>query len=187
MPHGKQLLLAMSGPEPSVQDRRLLAFAEWMGVSTKTLAISSAESLFERLTGKFQPGSFCLAMSAGTLAAMDQDPGSDLEKLFDGILSELLVFGCTSAQEDWSALLALTAGAISGIEPLDGQAQCFRLPREASSLSRQLAGLSFPGKYEEPAFAFDLAGQPAAADFACCAARPHSFSSPDRCLMSTGR
>jgi hypothetical protein len=135
-----------------------------MGVSTKTLAISSAESLFERLTGKFQPGSFCLAMSAGTLAAMDQDPGSDLEKLFDGILSELLVFGCTSAQEDWSALLALTAGAISGIEPLDGQAQCFRLPREASSLSRQLAGLSFPGKYEEPAFAFDLAGQPAAAD-----------------------
>jgi len=157
-PHGKYLLLATSGPEPAAQDRRLLALAERMGVSAKTIALGENGSLARQLLDQFAPASLCLAMSADTLAAINRDAGSGagLESLLDGPLAQLLVYGCTSAVHHQRALLPLAAGAISGIKTLDGQIKRFALPRTAAHFSGVLAGLGFSGAYEEPAFTFAL-------------------------------
>lgn len=166
MPSEKHLLLAHSGPEPAVQDRRLWALAEWMGVSVKPIDILKGKPLLQRLADEFQPGSLCLAMSAETLAALQQDADFDarLHRLLDGFLAGLLVFGCTSAPEHQGALLALTGGAISGIGPLEAKAEHFSLPRAAIQLSGQLAGLSFSGGYRVPAGVFELRDNAADAD-----------------------
>lgn len=166
MPSEKHLLLAHSGPEPEVQDRRLCALAEWMGVSVKAIAIREGKPLLQRLVEEYQPGSLSLAMSAETLAALQQDADFDasLHHLLEGLHAELLVFGCTSAPEHQAALLALTGGAVAGIGPLDAKADRFSLPHAAIELSRQLAGLSFSGSYREPAGAFELRGNAADAD-----------------------
>jgi len=155
-PPGKHLLLAIAGPEPAEQDRRLLALAEWMGVWAKTISLEADGSLPQKAIDGLQPGQLCLAMSADTLAAMSSDAGSaaDVQSLFDGSLSELLVFGCTNEVDHQRALLPLAAGAISGIKALDSQIKRFDLPRGAAHISGMLAGLGFSGRYEEPAFAF---------------------------------
>jgi hypothetical protein len=166
LPSEKHLLLAFPGLEPAVQDRRLWALAEWMGVSVKAIAALEGKPLLQRLTEEFQPGSLCLAMSAETLVLLQQDADFDasLHRLLDGFLAELLVFGCTSAPEHQSALLVLTGRAISGIELLDAKAERFSLPRAAIQLSRQMAGLSFSGTYQEPAGVFELRDNAADAD-----------------------
>jgi len=156
MPPGKYLLLAISGPEPAAQDRRLLALAEWMGISASAIPLGPDGSLQRQLLGLHSQGPICLAMSADVLVAITRDAGSGaaLESLLDGQISELLVFACTSKVEHQRALLLLAGGAISGIKALDGHLKRFALPRNSAEVSGSLAGLGFSGAYEEPAFAF---------------------------------
>lgn len=166
MPSEKHLLVAFSGLEPAVQDRRLWALAEWMGVSVKAIGIREGKPLLQRLTDEFQPGSLSLAMSAETLAVLQKHASFDagLHRVLDGFLAELLVFGCTSTPEHQGTLVSLTGGAISAIGLLDAKAERFSLPRTAIKLSGQMAGLSFSGSYEEPAGAFELRDTAAGAD-----------------------
>ena len=164
VPTGKQLLLAISGPESAAEEMRLLALAEWMGVPAKTVAIGNGEALLHRLAEPLKAESSCLAMSAETLTAVNQRGGLSPHALLNGSVSELFVFGWASAPEQQRALSWLTSGAISGINELDERAERFSLPREAASLSRQLAGLSFSGSTEEPVAAFELRAEPADAE-----------------------
>jgi hypothetical protein len=161
VPPGKQLLLAISGPEPAAEDSRLLALAEWMGMPAKTFVIEDGEASLQRLADSFKPECSCLALSAGTLAAINRLPGFNSRAWLDGPASALFVFGCAGTPEVKSALSSLTSGAISGISELNEAAERFALPREAASLSRQLAGLSFAGSTEGPVAAFELGAVPA--------------------------
>lgn len=157
-PPAKSLLLAIAGPEPAAQDRRLLALAAVMGVSASTISLEADGSLSQQLLGQNCLGPMCLAMSADVLAAINRDPASDadLDNLLDGRISELLVFACSNTVEHQRALLPFAGEAIAGITALDDQPKRFALPREAAQVSGQLAGFGFSGAYEEPAFAFDL-------------------------------
>jgi hypothetical protein len=153
-PTGKQLLLAISGLEPATEDLRLLALAEWMGVPAKTVEIGNGDALLQHLADPMTAS--CLAMSAETLTAMMQGPGSSIQDALDGPFFALFVFGCTDTPEQQRALSALTTGVIAGMHGLSEPAERFSLPSEAASLSGQLAGLSFSGSTEEPVAAFEL-------------------------------
>src|SRR5271157_1922735 len=148
-------LILLSSSEPAGQDQCLLTFAASMGVSTKTVSIQGGEAFLQRFLDEFAPGTYCLAMSAETLSVMNKASisSADVQRLIDGHSAELLVFG---HQFDGATLSWLTGGAVSGITPLAGTAALFALPREAVSLSRQLAGLSFSRKHGEPIHTFAL-------------------------------
>ena len=154
MPSGKHLLLVTLGREPAAQERRLLALAEVMGVPARTVAVEAGQLLSQQVIDEYRPGELTMAMSAATLAAASQGSGPGLEKLFNGILSELLVFACTGAPEEQLALRTLSAGEVSTVVPLEVERQSFFIPLESSPYCRQLAGLGFSGGYQEPAFAF---------------------------------
>src|SRR5262249_23155071 len=141
----KHLILVVSGREPTAQDQRLLTFAAWMGVPTKTLSVQDSAVLIDQPLDEFNPGPYCLAMSAETLSVVTSPSSGNLPRLIDGCSTELLVFGCTTSTEQCSALPLLTRGAISGIRLLGDIPARFTLPR-AISLNRQLAGHSFTGE-----------------------------------------
>jgi hypothetical protein len=161
MPTAKQLLLAISGPEPAAEDLRLLVLAEWMGVPAKAVAIGNGDVLLQHLADSLMAESSCLAMSAETLTAMMQEPGSSLHAALGAPVSALFVFGCAGTPEQQRALSSLTSGAISGMNALSERAERFSLPREAAAMSRQLAGLSFSASAEEPVAAFELRAETA--------------------------
>jgi hypothetical protein len=150
-------LILVSCPEQAEEDRRLLRLALFMGVLTTTIMVEDVAGLMQRLTSKFQPGTFCLAMSADTLTAMSKlsIEGADLHSAISQCTKELLVFGCDGSKEQSSALSQLTAGEISGIRVLD-QAERFALPQDAKSLSRQLAGQNFSVRQESQISVFEL-------------------------------
>jgi hypothetical protein len=159
-------LILLSGSKPSAQDQRLMTFASSMGVSTKALSLQDGLASTQRLLDEFQPGTYVLAASAKTLAAMNKDPISagDLQRLINEYTEALLVFGCASSTEQLSAISWLTSGAVSGISPLGDQAARFTFPREAISFSRQLAGLGFSGQHGELISTFELRNATPAAE-----------------------
>ncbi len=120
-------LILLSGTEPTAEDRRLLAFASSMGVSAKSVSIKDGSAFIQRLD-EFQPGTYCLAISAETLARINNASisGADLQRFINEYSAALLVFGCTSSTEQLiSAISWLTSGAVSGISPLGDQAARF--------------------------------------------------------------
>ena len=159
-------LILLSGTEPTAEERRLLAFASAMGVSAKSVSIQPGGAVMQRLLDEFRLGTYCLAMSAETLAAMHNASISctDLQRCMDERTAALLVFGCTSSTEQLNAISWLTSGAVSGISLLGDQTARFAFPREAMSFSRQLAGLSFPGGQKDSASTFELRNATPAAE-----------------------
>ena len=126
-----------------------------MGVSAKIVSIHDGRVFTQRILDEFRPGTYCLAMSAETLATLNGFD-TDLQELCGRYSTELLVFGCTGATEQCRALSLLTGGAVTGVRALGEQAAHFALSREAMSLSRQLAGLSFPGVPGDATSTFEL-------------------------------
>jgi hypothetical protein len=175
-------LILLSATEPTAEDRRLLAFASSMGVSAKSVSIQDGSAFIQRLLDEFQPRTYCLAISAETLALMNNASisGVDLQRLIDEYSAALLAFGCTSSTEQLSAISWLTSGVVSGISPLGDQAARFAFPGEAISFSRQLAGLSFSGGHGEPVSTFELRNATPAAEVIMAANERPVFVRMDR-------
>jgi hypothetical protein len=150
-------LILVSCPEQAEEDQRLLTLAALTGVSTTTVVVQDVGVLVPRLLSEFRPGTFCLAMSSDTLAAISKVSieGADLHSVISRCSTELLVFGCDGSKEQCSALSRLTAGAVSEVRVLN-QAERFALPQNTMSLSRQLAGQSFSVHQEARISTFEL-------------------------------
>jgi len=114
-------LILLSSSETAGQDQRLPTFAASMGVTTKTVSVQGGEAFLQGFLDEFAPETYCLAMSAETLSAMNKAPVSsaDVQRLIDGHTAELLVFG---HQYDGATLAWLTGGAVTGITPPGGAA-----------------------------------------------------------------
>lgn len=153
-------LILLSETEPAEEDRRLLAYASLLGVSVKRLSIRDGSSSLQRLTGELHDGARCLAISATTLASLSNPSVSvaELQQFCHQDSTTLLVFGCTNSPQQRAAISCLTSGAVSGISDLSNEIECFAFPREAVSLSRQLAGLSFFEEPREQISTFELRG-----------------------------
>jgi len=139
-------LILLSGPESTTEDRRLLAFASWMGVSTKSLSIPAGNDFTPQLLDAFEPGTYCLAIHAETLAANPSIADAVLQRSGNACSTGLLVFGCTNAEKHLSAISQLTSGMVCQIQSLDNGAASFSFPREAACLSRHFAGLGYSGE-----------------------------------------
>jgi len=148
MPPREHLIL-LTGPKLSAEDQRLADFAEAMGISATRVSVQD----WNQRLGDFQPRTYCLAVSAGTLAVMN--PASDAGRWIESSAA-LLVFGCTGSTEQLQAISRLVAGAVCGIGPAGGQTIRFAFPREAAPFSRQLAGLDFSETFAEPVPSFEL-------------------------------
>ena len=159
-------LILLSRAEPTAEDRKLLAFASSMGVSAKSLSIQDGTTFIQRVFDEFQSGTYCLAMSADTLAFVSHPSvsGADLLGLINRYSAVLLVFGCTASVQRLSAVSWLTSGAVSVTSSLGSKAVRFAFPREAVSFSRQLAGLSFSGGHGEAIPTFELRNATRSAD-----------------------
>jgi len=175
-------LILLSATEPTAEERRLLAFASSMGVSAKSVSIQNGSPFIQRLLDEFHPRTYSLAISAETLALMNNASisGADLQKVINEYSVALLIFGCTSSKEQLSAISWLTSGAVSGISPLGDQAARFAFPRKAMSFSRQLAGLSFSGGHGEPISTFELRNATPAAEVIMAANERPVFVRMDR-------
>lgn len=127
-----------------------------MGVSARTISIEELRVTLLELESRPGGQPTCLAMSACTLARIFQksEVGAKFQTLLETEPIELLVFGWTDEVEHQRSLLQLSAGRVSEIKALNEQSKQFLLPRAAGEVSAQLAGLAFPGSYEEPPFAF---------------------------------
>src|ERR1035438_2579611 len=114
-------LILVSGPEPAAQNHPTFIFSISGGVSTK--AVSIRDGCLQRVLDEFQPGTYCLAISGETLAAVRREPTSaaGLQKLLDECCGALLIFACNGSTEQHSAFSWLTAGVVSGIRPLEDQ------------------------------------------------------------------
>jgi hypothetical protein len=157
----KNLLVMLGwGPESSAEERKLLLFADRMGVSTKRFSIGDFVPPSNSLD-ECAPGTYSLAISAGTLAALSQTSnwGSNLKWLTDGSCIDLLVFDCSASPEHKLALSLLTNGAVVDVKEIDGPRLRLFLPSDAAGLSRQLAGLHFSTERKNSAVTFGLQGE----------------------------
>ncbi len=146
-----------TGPQPCGEGGSLLAFAAWMGIPAKAVALRNSDdgsALPERLRNEFEAGSCALAISAETLAD-HASLADELKAFMQQIPSMLLVFGCGNVEKQLRAIVRLTGGMISGTEITGSDSVSFSFPRSGISFSHQLAGLSYSGKYGEPILAFE--------------------------------
>jgi hypothetical protein len=159
-------LILLTGQELTAEDRRLMAFASSMGVASQSVSSGEGSSFPQRILDEFQPGTFCLAVGAETLAHINDTSTSrsELQRLIDEYSAALLVFGCTDSEPETNAISWLTSGAISGIISLPSQSVDFELPREAISFSKQLGGLSFSGVCRQLVSTFTLSSAATAAE-----------------------
>ena len=88
-------LILLSGLAPTVEDQRLLAFASAMGISTKSLSVQEDSAPIQSLLDEFQPGTYCLAIHAETLALVNNPAvsGADFAEFINQYSAALLVFG----------------------------------------------------------------------------------------------
>lgn len=149
------LIIMVSGPQPGLEDQRLLKLASFMGVSARAISIQGDKEPLQCCADEFKAGTYGLALSADTLNAIDKssNPISGSIAEFSG---ELLVFGCNASAEQTRAISRLTAGAVSGVRSRSEPAERFSLPHGVRSLSRQLAGQSFMGGSGASMPAFEL-------------------------------
>jgi len=136
-------LILFSGGVLTAEEQRLLNFADWMGVRTKTVAIDNGSMLSQHL---FSPPDSrpCLAMSASVLALLYErlpEPKS-LDFIYENG-ADFLIFGGSDSPQHRNSLSWLTAGAVCGVASPSADGAVFDLPNSSRIFSRQLAGLSF--------------------------------------------
>lgn len=150
-------LVVLSGPLPTQDDRRLVAFAARMGVEAKIVALAEPCTFTRRMFDGLDPKSCAIALSGETLAALAKasSPDSDLSFLSDDFPA-LLVFGCNASPKVQNALSLLTGGAVSGVAVLTSQTPSFAFPGESRPLTRQLSGLGFSEKCSALLATFDV-------------------------------
>lgn len=151
-------LILVSCPDQAAADKQLLSFAVFMGVSASAIIIDNSQAFSERLFEEFSPETYALAMNAATLTSMHKARSGEnnLGRVLDKCSTQLLVFGCTGSLEQNLAIAALTEGLVSGAKLCPGRTVRFALPRQARSLSRQLAGLEFSASQQELTPVFEL-------------------------------
>jgi hypothetical protein len=149
-------LILLSGPASTTEDRRLLAFASWMGVPAKSVSIPARGAFTPQVLDGFEPGTYCLAISAETLAGNPSIIDADLQRSVNERSTGLLVFGCLDAKKHLGAISRLTSGIVCQMQSLNSGAASFLFPAEAISLSRQLAGLSYAKEPGQAITTFEL-------------------------------
>lgn len=141
-------LILVSGSVPTVQDQRILAFAAWMGVQTKTIVIAAGSDPTQQLFDESGNSRSCLAMSMETLTAVHKasPQPADLCHFLEEHSTELLVFGCSDSSRHGTTLSWLTKGVVRGVtspEVTGDKPDLFHLPQSCRAFSQQFAGLSF--------------------------------------------
>jgi len=138
----KHLILASTAPL-TVAEQRILKFADWMGVPTKTISIDRESAPRWQLLAEADGQRCCVVMTAETLALTYKAVPHCLENFVQERCAKLLVFGCGDPTRHGSALSWLTRGAVRGISSAAHGQNVFDLPNSGREFSRQLAGLSF--------------------------------------------
>jgi hypothetical protein len=137
----KQLVvvsLGTAGP----REQRLLDLASWMGVPTRSVAISDTSDAMDHLV-RCLGDRVSLALRARALAAIRRSVSIDRFRNFvDAVCQEILVFGVADPDFDNEVLRWLLAGRVTVRRSLSHDAE-FSFPRTARALSRQLAGVTF--------------------------------------------
>ncbi len=147
-------LVLVSGGRPSADDRRVQRFAEWMGVSTRTVGLDGEQGLpGEWLAAGERQG--CVAMSLETLGRARQGRARGVERLIGEGRARVLVFGCHDGIRHDATLSWLTGGVIRGVRPGGHGPSVYEFPPRGCAVSRQLAGLSFSTGRNKPRPTFD--------------------------------
>jgi len=159
----KHLVLA-AGECLTTDEQRILKFADWMGVQTKTISIEQEFALAPQSPPEADGQRGCLVISADTLAQAHKVSPQRLAHLFEERCATLLIFCCFDPTRHSSVLSWLTRGVVRGLSlSADGQA-VFDLPHSGRELSRQLSGLSFSAERNLSVPTFDLAGDSRSAE-----------------------
>ncbi len=157
-------LILWSNAALGVEDQRLLTFAQWMGVPTKTLSLGDSPGAWRNLL-PLDTAECGVAMSADTLAKL-QSAAADsagLLAVMENCCQNLLVFGCNNASQSEIVLPWLTRGSVRGAATcdltVDDRPTTFHFPREHRDVSKQFAGLSFTGDPSGQLWTFEVDGR----------------------------
>jgi hypothetical protein len=163
----------LSGSTPSAQEQRILKFAAWMGVPTKTYAADDVglPGLFSAESPHSQR---CIAMSDETLASLlesSSQPAAAL-RFLDENCAQLLVFCCDDVRNSGNhgsgrgaaensspqdrAIASLTSGAVRNVVVTEKAEDIVDFPQSGAMFSRQFAGLSFSATRETLTQSFAL-------------------------------
>ena len=149
-------LVVISSPGSHDQERRLLAFAEWMGIETRAVTIGG-QSQVDQIARDLGDGQ-CVALSIETLAALRELlPPDLLEDFISTRCGKLLVFSVGGSQGHGGLLSWLTYGAVTELTA-PAEAQAFHFPEKSRSYSRVFAGQSFELKRATAVPSFETAG-----------------------------
>jgi hypothetical protein len=149
-------LILLSAEVLTGEEQRLLNFADWMGVCTKTIEIDNRSTLSQYL---FSPPDSrpCLAMSASVLARLyEHSPEPKSPNFIYEYSTDLLIFGGSDSPQHRNSLSWLTAGAVYGVASPSADGAVFDLPNSSRIFSRQLAGLSFSVEHKVCVPTFEL-------------------------------
>ncbi len=149
-------LILLSGPEPTTEDRRLLAFASWMGVPAKSVSIPARGVFTPQLLDSFEPGTYCLAISTDTLAGNPSIVDADLQRSVIDRSAGLLVFGCLDAKKHLGTISRFTSGLVFQLRSQGNEAASFSFPADAISLGRHFAGLGYSIEPGQAITSFEL-------------------------------
>jgi hypothetical protein len=153
-------LVVLSREEESEQARKLIRFAEWMGVPALNYTVQAGEAIGERVIEGHPPESCVLAISACTLEALQPSSGigTGARAFLKDVCTPLLIFNWSETPESRAALTQLSDGAISGVFQIDGPEIEISFPENSRECSRQFAGLSYRRNGGEPIAVFKAGG-----------------------------
>src|SRR5919204_5551803 len=140
-------------------ERRMIAFVQWMGVPTKTIVLGPEGHLTSEVLGAAHDTRPCVIMTSETLALAYQRSPRTLRQLIDERGATLMVFGWRDCRRHGEVLSWLTNGALRGVSAVAPGTHAFELPHGERELSGVFAGLSFSVTRGLSATAFDCAGE----------------------------
>jgi hypothetical protein len=152
--HPDHAIFVSNGPL-TTDERRLIAFVQWMGVPTKTIVLGPDGHLTSDALGAAYDKRPCLIMTSETVAlAYQRSPGT-LRQLIDERGVTLLVFGWRDPRRHCEVLSWLTNGAVRGVTAVAPGTHTFELPAGERELRGVFAGLGFSVTRSLSATAFD--------------------------------